>query len=100
LISEGINVNVTLLFSMAAYESVAEAHAAGLEALVAKGGDPSGVASVASFFISRIDTAIDALLTARMKAATDKNQRALCSDLLGKAAIANAKLSYARYGEL
>jgi len=100
LISEGINVNVTLLFSMAAYESVADAYTSGLEALVAKGGDPSGLASVASFFISRIDSAVDALLTAKLKAATDKNERALFSDLLGKVAIANAKLTYARYGEL
>src|SRR5262249_13914190 len=59
LISEGININVTLLFHMAVYEQVAAAYIAGLEALVAGGGDPRGVASVASFFVSRIDTAVD-----------------------------------------
>src|SRR5918911_562508 len=67
LISEGINVNVTLLFGMAAYEAVADAYLAGLEALVARGGDPSSVASVASFFISRIDAAVDGILTARLE---------------------------------
>src|SRR5215467_12756399 len=69
LISEGININVTLLFHMAMYEQVAEAYIAGLEALVAGGGDPSGVASVASFFISRIDTAVDSVIEARLKVA-------------------------------
>src|SRR5262249_2772815 len=64
LISEGLNINVTLLFSMATYETVAEAYVSGLEALVARGSDPRGVASVASFFISRIDSAIDAQITA------------------------------------
>ena len=69
LISEGINVNVTLLFSQEVYERVAEAYIAGLERLAAPGGDVGGVASVASFFISRIDTAIDAQVMARLKAA-------------------------------
>jgi len=63
LIGEGINVNVTLLFAQAAYEQVAEAYIAGLEALAGRGGDVGGVASVASFFISRIDSAIDARLS-------------------------------------
>src|SRR4030095_2857461 len=67
LISEGINVNVTLLFSQEAYEQVAEAYIAGLEKLTARGGDPKGVASVASFFISRIDSAIDALIAERLQ---------------------------------
>jgi transaldolase/glucose-6-phosphate isomerase len=100
LIGEGINVNVTLLFSMAAYETVADAYIAGIEALTAKGGDPSGVASVASFFISRIDTAIDTALTTKLKTATGKDERALLSGLLGKVAIANAKLTYKRYNEI
>jgi transaldolase/glucose-6-phosphate isomerase len=100
LISEGINVNVTLLFHMAPYEAVAEAYISGLEAFVAQGGDPAGVASVASFFISRIDSAIDGLLTARLKTATSGSERSLLRSLLGKVAIANAKLTYQRYKEM
>jgi transaldolase/glucose-6-phosphate isomerase len=100
LISEGINVNVTLLFNMAVYEAVAEAYLSGLEALVARGGDPRGVASVASFFISRIDTAIDAIATARLKTASGAGDRALLRSIIGKVAIANAKLTYHRYKEL
>jgi transaldolase/glucose-6-phosphate isomerase len=100
LIAEGINVNVTLLFSRDVYEQVAEAYIAGLEALVARRGDPSGVASVASFFISRIDTAIDALAAARLEATSDVEPRALLSRLPGKVAIANARLTYQRYLEL
>ena len=96
LISEGINVNVTLLFSMAVYEQVAEAYLTGVEALVAGGGDPRGVASVASFFISRIDTAVDNLIEARLKTAQGTEAQLLRS-LLGKVAIANARLTYQRY---
>jgi len=100
LTGEGLNVNVTLLFSMATYEAVAEAYVSGLETLVARGGDPSGVASVASFFISRIDSAIDAQLTARLKTASGAEERARLQSLLGKVAIANAKLTYQHYEEL
>src|SRR5205809_982423 len=71
LISEGINVNVTLLFAQSVYEQVAEAYLQGLEALAAKGGNVSRVASVASFFISRIDTAVDALIEKKLDATTD-----------------------------
>ena len=97
LIAKGINVNVTLLFSQQVYEQVALAYIVGLEALVARGGDPSQVSSVASFFISRIDTAIDAILTARLKTATQASEQALLHSLLGKVAIANGKLTYRRY---
>ena len=100
LISEGINVNVTLLFSQAAYERVAEAYISGLEKLAASGKDISGVASVASFFISRIDTMIDALLNAKLKTSTSPNEKALLTSTLGKIAIANAKLTYQRYKQL
>ncbi|MGH8733878.1 MAG: transaldolase, partial [Burkholderiales bacterium] len=100
LISEGINVNVTLLFALEAYEQVADAYLTGLEKLVARGGDPTRVASVASFFISRIDTAIDALIAARLPAATQAGEQALLRGLMGRAAIANAKLAYQRYQEL
>ncbi|MGH2359596.1 MAG: bifunctional transaldolase/phosoglucose isomerase, partial [bacterium] len=100
LISEGLNVNVTLLFSQESYEGVAEAYIAGLERFAARGGDVSRVASVASFFISRIDTAIDGLVMARLKAEAATSERALLRSIVGKAAIANAKLTYQRYREL
>jgi transaldolase/glucose-6-phosphate isomerase len=97
LISEAINVNVTLLFSQAVYERVAQAYIAGLQRLTAQSGDASQVASVASFFISRIDTAIDAQVQARLKTATTAQERTLLRSLLGKVAIANGKLTYQRY---
>ncbi|HEX2277909.1 MAG TPA: transaldolase [Candidatus Tectomicrobia bacterium] len=97
LISEAINVNVTLLFSQAVYERVAQAYIAGLQRLAAQGGEVGQVASVASFFISRIDTAIDAQLQARLKAATTAQERMLLRSLMGKVAIANGKLTYQRF---
>jgi transaldolase / glucose-6-phosphate isomerase len=97
LISEAINVNVTLLFSQTVYEHVAEAYIAGLQRLAAQGRDVGQVASVASFFISRIDTAIDALANARLKAATTAQERTLLRGIIGKVAIANGKLTYQRY---
>src|SRR5262249_44797906 len=100
LIGEGINVNVTLLFSQQAYEQVAEAYIAGLEKFRKSGGDVSRVASVASFFISRIDSAIDSIISARLKDSTAPGEQALLRSLLGKVAIANAKLTYQRYLEL
>ncbi len=100
LIGAGINVNVTLLFSKAAYEQVAEAYIGGLEKLASAGGDVSKVASVASFFISRIDSALDAMLATRIKSSSDARERALLRSLAGRVAIANAKLTYRRYQEL
>src|SRR5262245_24811217 len=100
LISEGINVNVTLLFAQEAYDQVAHAYIAGLEKRAARGGDLRHVASVASFFISRIDTAVDALLSDRLKTATGDSERALLRSMLGKVAIANAKQTYQLYQEL
>jgi transaldolase / glucose-6-phosphate isomerase len=100
LISEGTNVNVTLLFSQEAYERVAEAYLSGLETLAMQGGDVSRVASVASFFISRIDVLTDSLLAARLKVAASPAERALLRSLIGKVAIANAKLTYLRYKEI
>jgi transaldolase/glucose-6-phosphate isomerase len=96
LISEGINVNVTLLFAREAYERVANAYIEGLEARRAAGGALASVASVASFFVSRIDTAVDALLEEKLKTATN-GERTRLSALLGKVAIANAKLAYESY---
>jgi transaldolase/glucose-6-phosphate isomerase len=100
LLSEGINVNVTLLFSQAVYERVVEAYLAGLEARAAEGKDVSAVASVASFFVSRIDTAVDALLTAQIESSTDAGAKERLKALLGRAAIANAKLAYEAYEKL
>lgn len=100
LITEGINVNVTLLFSRQVYELVAHAYIDGLETLVARGGDPGAISSVASFFISRIDTAVDARLDARLKQAVSADEQALLRSLFGKAAIANGKLTYRRYKEI
>src|SRR5262249_38510220 len=88
------------LFSLATYEAVAEAYFSGLETLAARGGNPSSIASVASFFISRIDSAVDAQITARLKTAKSEEERAPLQSLLGKVAIANAKLTYARYQQL
>src|SRR5262249_4662608 len=100
LIGEGINVNVTLLFHIEAYEAVAEAYIAGLEHFADKGGDPSKVESVASFFISRIDSAVDTMLEARLKTSDDAMELALLKGLLGSVAIANAKLTYQRFKDL
>src|SRR5579862_3573457 len=100
LIGEGINVNVTLLFSQQVYAEVAEAYLAGLEAYVKKGGDPHKVASVASFFVSRIDTLIDDLLDKRIAETGDAAAKARLEQLKGKVAIANAKLAYQHYQRL
>jgi transaldolase / glucose-6-phosphate isomerase len=97
LLTDGINVNITLLFAQQVYEEVVEAYLSGLEAFAAKGGDVSRVASVASFFVSRIDTAIDNLLDEKIARANDPDEKARLGTLKGKIAIANAKLAYQRY---
>ncbi|MBL6721477.1 MAG: transaldolase [Planctomycetes bacterium] len=100
LIREGIHVNVTLLFARSMYERVAEAYIAGLEERAADGGDVGSVRSVASFFVSRIDSKVDALLRAGIEATVDPRERALRRGLIGKAAIANAKVTFAGSREL
>jgi transaldolase / glucose-6-phosphate isomerase len=100
LIGEGINVNITLLFSQQVYEEVAEAYLAGLEHLIANGGDASKIASVASFFVSRIDVAVDKLIDERLGQAKEADKRKTLTALRGKVAIANAKLAYQRYKRL
>jgi transaldolase/glucose-6-phosphate isomerase len=97
LIAEGINVNITLLFSQQRYEEVMEAYLAGLEERAATGRPVDHVASVASFFVSRVDSAVDKQLEAKLQAATDERERAALQGLLGQAAIANAKLAYQRF---
>ena len=99
-ISEGININVTLLFAQEVYVKVAEAYVAGLEDLAARGGNLKRMAGVASFFISRIDTLIDSMLDQKLKSTSDPNQQALLKSLLGKVAIANGKLTYQRYQKI
>jgi transaldolase/glucose-6-phosphate isomerase len=98
LISEGVNVNVTLLFSQQVYEKVAEAYIAGLEKL--SGDDLGRVASVASFFISRIDSLIDSLATGKAKEARSDAERDLANNIQGKVAIANGKLTYQAYQKI
>jgi transaldolase/glucose-6-phosphate isomerase len=100
LLGEGININITLLFAQEMYEKVALAYLAGLEKRQAQGGDLRKMASVASFFVSRIDTLIDSLVKARLKIVETRSEKALLQSILGKVAIANAKLTYQRYKEL
>jgi transaldolase/glucose-6-phosphate isomerase len=100
LVGEGININITLLFSQQIYEGVAEAYLAGLEQLIEQGGDPRRIASVASFFVSRVDTAVDKLIEQQLHQIVDANKRDALSTLLGSVAIANAKLAYQRYKRL
>ncbi len=90
VIAKGRSVNVTLIFSLSRYAEVAESYVRGLERLVAEGGDPSKVASVASFFVSRIDTEADRRLS----------DAGAPADLQGKLAIANAKLAYEHYKQV
>jgi len=97
LVSEGMNINVTLLFAQEVYEQVAEAYISGLEKYAASGGDLSRVASVASFFISRIDTLVDSIINDKLKATNDPAQQALLKSVLGRVAIANGKLTYQKY---
>jgi len=100
LIGEGISINITLLFSQKVYVQVAQAYLAGLEKYVAKGGDPSHVASVASFFVSRIDSAVDKALDEKIARANDPTEKERLAALKGKIAIANAKLAYQDYKRL
>ena len=97
LTAAGINVNITLLFAQQVYEQVVEAYQSGLEALAAKGGEISRIASVASFFVSRIDTEVDKLLDEKIARANDPDEKARLAALKGQVAIANAKLAYQRY---
>jgi transaldolase len=99
-LSEGINVNVTLLFSLEGYETVMEAYIRGLERRAGEGEAIDRIASVASFFVSRVDTAVDAKLERLAEDATDPEERSRVLGLRGAAAIANAKLAYQRFQEV
>jgi transaldolase len=100
LISEGININVTLLFAQEVYAKVAEAYIAGVEELASRGGDVGRIASVASFFISRIDSLVDSMIAARLKTSADDREKTDLQGLLGKVAIANGKQTYQTYLKL
>ena len=100
LLEEGLNINITLLFAQSVYEQVAEAFLAALEARAKKGQDISHVVSVASFFVSRIDTLIDSQIDVKLKTETDTAKKTLLTGLQGRVAIANAKLTYRKYQEL
>jgi transaldolase/glucose-6-phosphate isomerase len=99
LLEEGLNINITLLFAQSAYEQVAEAYLEALEARALKGLDLSHSASVASFFVSRIDSLVDSKIEELLKTATGATKE-LLSSVEGKVAIANAKLTYKKYQEL
>jgi transaldolase len=100
VIAAGINVNVTLLFAVNSYVQCAEAYLKGLEARVQKGEDISKIASVASFFLSRIDTNIDEKIDSKLKGIDDATVRAKLEAVKGKVAIANAKLAYQEYKKI
>ena len=99
LISEGLNINITLLFAQEAYIAVAEAYLDGLEAALKSGKDISGIASVASFFVSRIDSLVDSNIDERMKTAKGADAQ-LLESVRGKVAIANAKQAYRYYQKM
>jgi transaldolase len=99
LTGEGLNINITLLFAQEAYISVAEAYLDGLEAALKTGKDISGIASVASFFVSRIDTLVDSMIDERLKTAKGDDVQ-LLEALRGKIAIANAKQAYRYYQKM
>jgi transaldolase len=99
-IYEGININITLLFSLQAYEKTMEAYIRGLERRADENKPITNIASVASFFVSRIDTAADKELERRIEKATDEAEKAKLQSLLGRIAIANAKVAYQRYKKI
>lgn len=99
-IYRGINVNVTMIFSIENYEQVAEAFIKGLERRAAEGKSVDHIASVASFFVSRVDTAIDSDLDYKARHAETPEEKARLEGLLGRAAVANAKLAYQKFKEI
>ncbi|HEU5433990.1 MAG TPA: transaldolase [Thermomicrobiales bacterium] len=100
MLESGVNINITLLFSIAAYERVAHAYVNALQSRRAAGKPVARVASVASFFVSRVDTLVDKLLDQKIAAASSDAEKAKLAGLKGKAAVANAKLAYQRFQEI
>ena len=99
-LEEGININITLLFAQSAYEQVAEAYLSALEARAAKNQNLAQIASVASFFVSRIDSLVDSTIDGMLKTEADSARKVLLQSLQGKVAIANARRTYHKYQEL
>jgi transaldolase len=99
LVAAGLNINVTLIFAVDVYQRVAEAYIRGLERRLVLGQPINRIASVASFFVSRIDTAVDTQLE-KMAATTDSARKQKIESLMGKAAIANAKLAYEQFSKI
>src|ERR1700704_353703 len=99
-ISKGHNINITLIFAVQRYDEVVEAYLRGLEKLQKKGGDLSKVASVASFFVSRVDSKVDKMLAAKIPQTGDPVQQRALEQLFGKAAIANSKVAYEHFNKL
>lgn len=97
---EGININITLLFSISSYEATMEAYIRGLERRLDEGKSVTGIASVASFFVSRIDTAVDKQLQEAINQAASESDKKSLKALSGRIAIANAKIAYQRYKEI
>ncbi len=97
LTAEGVNVNITLLFSVKRYEEVMDAYLKGLERRVREGKPIDGISSVASFFVSRVDTLVDKLLDARTVSAASESEKEQIKGMQGKAAVANAKIAYQKY---
>jgi transaldolase/glucose-6-phosphate isomerase len=99
-IYRGVNINITMIFSIENYEQVAEAFIKGLERRAAEGKSVDHIASVASFFVSRVDTAIDADLEYKARHASSPEEKQRLEGLCGRAAVANAKLAYEKYKEI
>src|SRR5467141_3216802 len=99
-ISKGHNINITLIFAVQRYDEVVEAYLRWLEKLHKKGGDLSKVASVASFFVSRVDSKVDKMLAAKIPQTDDPAQQRALEQLFGKAAIANSKVAYEHFNKL
>jgi transaldolase len=100
LTASGVNVNITLIFSVDQYAKSAEAYIRGIKRYLAGGGDPDQVASVASVFVSRVDSAVDKILDEKINQANDPEIKNALQALRGKAAIANAALIYRRYRDI
>jgi transaldolase len=100
MLAEGININITLLFSLEAYERVARAYVAALKRRYGTGQPVTRIASVASFFVSRVDTLVDKLLDEKIAATASADEQTKLSNLKGKVAVANAKLAYQKFEEI
>ncbi|HEY7339545.1 MAG TPA: transaldolase [Ktedonobacterales bacterium] len=100
MIYEGVNINITLIFALDVYEQVTEAYIRGLEHRLREGLPVAGIASVASFFVSRVDTLVDKQLDEKIAAESDPERQQELRDLQGKAAIANARLAYQKYQDI